>query len=276
MNSNGRETENCPLMATSKKDGKRGKRKKRKPPTKHKPRKSPTGVKPETAERRRKLGLKPFNPNSLKGLKMWNKGESGNPNGQRRGPHVHLGSLLKRLLSQPGDVDKQKTKAEELVDTVVRYAKIGDPQFAKMVLDRVDGKPPPSETQVLVDHAVDLFMERAAEVLFEELGNGAQIERILSRLNLEGDRVLVPDVPEKLKEYTRERSVQFYERVAADPTVPLSMRLKAKERADLLLGFLPAGEDERSADEVAKDIMAAVRRMDGEGAPPDGPSGEEA
>jgi hypothetical protein len=98
------------------------------------------------------------NPNSKNNLKLWGKGENGNPNALRG--LVKLSKAIKHKLGEidPEDVEK-RTYAEVIAEKFVKLARgMGNsPCSVKAVaeiLDRTEGKPV---------QAVDLNMTRTSE-----------------------------------------------------------------------------------------------------------------
>ena len=68
-------------------------------------------------------------PNRFKSGDEWN----GNRNGRPKG--TSLTDRLRRLLEE-----NEGKNAEEVVQAVIEEAKKGDPRFAQMIFDRMDGK----------------------------------------------------------------------------------------------------------------------------------------
>jgi len=69
---------------------------------------------------------------------QWKPGQSGNPKGGKRGPH--LTTLLREALSQPDE--DYGTKAEKLIAVAMKYAQKGDFRFFKEIMERIEGKVP--------------------------------------------------------------------------------------------------------------------------------------
>jgi uncharacterized protein DUF5681 len=81
---------------------------------------------------------KTVNPRSLKNLRKWQKGESGNPGGRPRKP---ITEALLSLLAEVNTRDHQKRTFAELIATAqVRKALKGNTMAAKEIADRTEGK----------------------------------------------------------------------------------------------------------------------------------------
>ena len=79
------------------------------------------------------------NPNSLKNLKRFKKGECPNPKG-RPIKENSIVSCLKDLLDEIGD-DTGKTNSQILAKEIIRRAKAGDSQFLRILMDFLESKP---------------------------------------------------------------------------------------------------------------------------------------
>lgn len=66
-------------------------------------------------------------------------GQSGNPSGRPKG-QVSITAIIRRKVAEAGP--NGRLVAEELVDAWIEQAKAGNYQFAKEILERVDGKVP--------------------------------------------------------------------------------------------------------------------------------------
>ena len=77
----------------------------------------------------------------------WQPGQSGNPLGHVK-PEASLTSLLRKALSET--LSDGRTRAEHIMERLVKLADDGDRQAIDMILDRTDGKP----SQTLVHDTV--------------------------------------------------------------------------------------------------------------------------
>src|SRR5437660_9838605 len=79
-----------------------------------------------------------MNPKSLKNLRSWQKGESGNPGGR---PKRLLTEAYQAQLSRTKKRDRQRrTYAELIADAQIRKALKGNTMAAREIADRVEGK----------------------------------------------------------------------------------------------------------------------------------------
>lgn len=83
-------------------------------------------------------GKKQRHNNGNGNLKMFQPGQSGNPNGRPKGES--LTTIIRRLLDAPDP--KHGTAAQALIDMAVKRARRGDFRFFKELIDRRDGKAP--------------------------------------------------------------------------------------------------------------------------------------
>jgi hypothetical protein len=81
---------------------------------------------------------KTVNPRSLKNLRPWRKGESGNPSGR---PRRALTEAYQQQLSMliPGD-PQERTYAERIAEAQIRKAVRGSTFVAKEIADRSEGR----------------------------------------------------------------------------------------------------------------------------------------
>lgn len=83
------------------------------------------------------MGRTQTNPNSLKNLKSFKPGQSGNPKGRPK-KLPQLDEILAEVLGQEND--KGKTVAEGIITAMANKALKGDAKAAALVLDRGYGK----------------------------------------------------------------------------------------------------------------------------------------
>jgi hypothetical protein len=81
---------------------------------------------------------KRVNPRSLKNLRSWKKGQSGNPGGRPKRPitDAYEAQLIKPV---KGDLQK-RTYAEMIAAAQIRKALRGNTMAAKEITDRIEGK----------------------------------------------------------------------------------------------------------------------------------------
>jgi len=80
-------------------------------------------------------------PNSLKNLKPFKPGQSGNPGGMVKGT-VNLSSLLQKLLAEETDNKTRKTIAEALAAKMISQALKGSFPQQNLIVNRIDGNVP--------------------------------------------------------------------------------------------------------------------------------------
>ncbi len=213
---------------------------------------------------------------------QWKPGQSGNPTGRKKG-YIPLGPMLRRTLSEI-DPSTQKTKAAALVEMIITHAHGGDPQFAKLIFDRNDGKVPEASAQQLFDTAYGSFINDFVTIVEEVVKSKKSKERLFTALGISDSETAShsPNVDEKLDAeavdpskngtpITKQRAIDFYTEIAGNAMHPMPLRLKAQERLDLLLGHVPEkGDTEMGDEERAETIRKLIADIDSVGgAPPE-------
>lgn len=108
-------------------------------------------------------GEKPANPATRKGIKGFQRGQSGNPSGRPLGSK-NKATLFAELL--------QDGEREEILRKVVDNAKAGDPTAMRLVIDRLDPKPrsrtievelPPASTREGIIAALEAVTQAVAK-----------------------------------------------------------------------------------------------------------------
>lgn len=87
--------------------------------------------------RRDKLG-RPIHPIQRNSLRMWQKGESGNPNGRPKGSGVS--QVLRDRADMMADDGDTRPLRERMADVIIDGALSGDVRFVQLFLDRTEGK----------------------------------------------------------------------------------------------------------------------------------------
>jgi hypothetical protein len=75
-----------------------------------------------------------------KNLVPWKPGQSGNASGRKTGLVTLLREALETVRKGEGVTTDERTLAEDLAAAIVRHAIAGNAQYAKMILDRIEGK----------------------------------------------------------------------------------------------------------------------------------------
>ncbi len=122
---------------------------------------------PKDTEKTKKIAKdgREMSPNSLKNLKMWKKGESGNPNGPPKG-YRSITACMRKFLEiyktkgklpsgEEVDIDGYEAIALKLIN----MALTGNRKAINQVLDRLEGKPIQSTKNVNAEATLDELKE---------------------------------------------------------------------------------------------------------------------
>lgn len=103
------------------------------------------------------------NPDAIKNLKPFLKGQSGNPNG--RPPVSDYKKYLKERLSEPDKVGSKKTKLDALTDKLYALAIKGNVRALELLLAYYAGKPSQELQLTEYEKMSDEDLERIVEAL---------------------------------------------------------------------------------------------------------------